>query len=327
MIARNTFRSDSVLYDVESLADGTAWAVGARLVGSAPNPTRWCALVERWNGHAWKLMPAPAGLDDLTVVAVAGRSQVWAFGGHDSTPYAARWDGRQWTVTATGDKNTRVTDAVGMPNGEVWAVQAAQLWRWDGSAWLKTPVPFRVTAIDQRRGELWAIGDDTVEDVPAAARWNGASWTMTRMPDFPQVLAEQHVVLKQVAVGGRGDVWAQGDISADCDENCSPGRILVMHWNGGKWSYWLQRHTEPVLVSRIERRRLTGLWSAGDDVVLYMSDGRWARAIVPGIRHLDNHVHDVVVRQGSARLWAVGSVSDENGSSHSISVIWTALTV
>ncbi|MBO3749831.1 hypothetical protein J5X84_27435 [Streptosporangiaceae bacterium NEAU-GS5] len=173
--------------------------------------------------------------------------------------------------------------------------------RWDGSVWHETPLPFTVTAIDQRYGEPWAVGNVPDDDLPAAARWNGASWTMTRMPAFPHVLAGRQIGLRQVAVAGRGDVWAQGTISADCDEDCGRGRILLMHWHGGTWGYSLRCGMRPVLVSRIDRRRLTGLWYASDDVSLYMSDGRWERAVLPGDPPRDNHVNAVAVRQGSPR--------------------------
>jgi hypothetical protein len=71
----------------------TAWAVGTIGCGCAPGGT----LILRWNGRAWKLVPAPspganAGLSG--VASAAGRA--WAVGYTGSKTLILRWVGATW---------------------------------------------------------------------------------------------------------------------------------------------------------------------------------------------------------------------------------------
>lgn len=77
-------------------ADGTAWAIGAPVVGQpvvAERPT----VLFRWDGAAWHRASSFEGDETPSGIVSAAGGGVWAAGARrGGVPFARRWDGRRW---------------------------------------------------------------------------------------------------------------------------------------------------------------------------------------------------------------------------------------
>ncbi len=95
----------NMLNAVAAVSSNDVWAVGQQAPqGEGPQQT----LIERWNGHAWKVVKSPnAGLAGgvLKGVAVVNKDNVWAVGVsaefQTSTSFRTlieHWNGRSWQI-------------------------------------------------------------------------------------------------------------------------------------------------------------------------------------------------------------------------------------
>ncbi|GAA3300618.1 sigma-70 family RNA polymerase sigma factor [Dactylosporangium vinaceum] len=124
------------------------WAVGGDWGGDP--------LVEHWDGVRWSAMPRPpvAGRQTLLRnVEAAGPADVWVGGLWVDTvgtqrPYAAHWDGRQWTVAALPDVGAGSVHGVTVFGpGDAWllgligeeraATRQPLALHWDGTRWTR----------------------------------------------------------------------------------------------------------------------------------------------------------------------------------------------
>ena len=148
------------------------------------------ALIERWNGTAWTIVPAPSEgsssfLTDIT--AVSGH-ELWAVGAtrpegsvNDLHTLTMRWNGSSWTVIASPSASAPVDRTVLLG---------------------VTTVPGSST--------LWTVGYAT--DLAGGTRpfsefWDGAGWTVVPTGAGLPGIAES---FSDVAAAGPRDVWAVG---------------------------------------------------------------------------------------------------------------------
>jgi hypothetical protein len=114
----------NVLYGVAALGRNDVWAVG----GSWNSQFQGPPLVEHWNGHSWRTVPAPVGCPNsfeqpLMDLAALARNDIWAAGTGDG-PYpchsgglptsqalAEHWDGNTWSVSPIVNPRLSVDDA------------------------------------------------------------------------------------------------------------------------------------------------------------------------------------------------------------------------
>lgn len=107
-------RHFNALYGVAALGRNNVWAVGAY---SAYRYGPRLPLVEHWNGHSWRTVPAPSSCphsskQPLTDLAALAPNDIWAAGagtgpypcdsGRDPTSrqaLAEHWDGSAWSVS------------------------------------------------------------------------------------------------------------------------------------------------------------------------------------------------------------------------------------
>lgn len=221
---------------VATVSGTDAWSVGMYyradknvIVGTQPLG----ALIEHWDGTAWRIVPNPADSREdtyLSAITAASPSDVWAVGRQtdaDGTvaPFAEHWDGQAWsTVPAPPGNQASTLRAVSANGGDVWAVGSQTLEgttnlagplveHWDGHAWTKVSgLPdlgnARLDAVyDAGPNDVWA----TIE-VPSGVNdflhWDGRSWSTVAVP------GPQGAGLRYFYSGldgtGPDDIWAAG---------------------------------------------------------------------------------------------------------------------
>lgn len=192
--ANNTLRA------VTAINANEVWAVG---VTSSLNSSNRNTLIERWNGAAWNVIPAPNPSttgNELNGIAATSTSDIWAVGVLNST-----------TVT-----NNR-----------------SLVLHWDGASWLHVPGPDVPNAASQLYAvstlsstDAWAVGSysgasTNYFEQPLAGRWNGGFWS-----PVPTPTVGTQSRLQGIAAVSTNNVWAVG--SAD-------NQALIMNWDGNTW--------------------------------------------------------------------------------------------
>ena len=120
---------------VAAVPGAGAWAVGLSSQGSVH--------AIRWDGRAWRPVPAPGG-GDLYGVAALSAADAWAVGyGAGNTAVIERWNGRSWAlvpspargylagVTATSARNAWAVGTTGLPLGRGTGI----IEHWNGTSW------------------------------------------------------------------------------------------------------------------------------------------------------------------------------------------------
>jgi uncharacterized membrane protein len=136
----------SNLRGVAATSSSNAWAVGC---SGCSAEGAGAALIERWNGRAWRVVSAPNGTAGLFGVAATSASNAWA---------------------------------VGVPTGA--AGRTSGIMHWNGRAWKLVPSPnpagaehvLGVTALSPTHA--WAVGETeaTTPFEGVISGWNGAAW-------------------------------------------------------------------------------------------------------------------------------------------------------
>lgn len=246
----------SELKGVSAIGPANVWAVGTYQVeSSAFHP-----LIEHWNGHQWRNIPAPTlgGSQDVELDAVSAVSQtdVWAVGVYDppgpDTQHSLviRWDGTAWSVVATPKPAgitryllgvSAATDATG------WAVGASSgltnglapistmALRWDGHHWTRDSTPNagshsnELTAVSTvAPGNTWAVGqyaNNSTTTFGLIEHYTGGAWHRVTGPPLGAGTA-----LTGVSGSSGSDVWAVGGSGG-----FSNPESLMLHWDGSTW--------------------------------------------------------------------------------------------
>ena len=198
------FPSDSVFTDVDTLADGTAWAVGFQTTKAGARST----LIEQASGGAWTQVASPnvAGSTDNSLMAVAGTAAtgLWAVGYWLSPmglqPLVLRYD------TTKPSPSWVLVGGVPAP-GQVDTVLAG------------------VDVLSA--SDVWAVGycNDGGADRPVALHWDGSSWSSSTVPGAG--------LLRQVRAVASGNVWAAGSYY---NASLQQYQTLVVQFDGTAWT-------------------------------------------------------------------------------------------
>jgi hypothetical protein len=210
----NAAVNGNFLQDVVALGQNNVWAVGH----SVNNGFKTRTLIERWNGTAWSVVPAPnvEGSDNyLTGVVAHSATDVWAVG---------------YYVTITGDTDADIKTLV---------------LHWNGSEWR------RAQAIDKQGGssfnaiaavgpnDMWAVGQSYVDYKPLVERYSVKQTcvtTPTRTPTTAQTPtstpAACNVSFSDVPPGSTFYPYVQclacrGIVSGASDGNFHPGNNIT----------------------------------------------------------------------------------------------------
>ncbi len=199
-----TFPSDSLFIGVDTLADGTAWAVGFQTTADGTRLT----LIEHASGGAWTQVASPniAASTDNSLMAVSGTQAtgLWAVG---------------YWLSPTGLQPLMLRYDTTRPSPS-WALVSG------------VPSPGQVdtvlTGVDVRSAsDVWAVGyyNDGSADRPLALHWNGTSWSNSAVPGTG--------LLRKVRALASGKVWAAG---AYYDASTQRYQTLAVHFSGTSWT-------------------------------------------------------------------------------------------
>ncbi len=146
--------TDSFLRSIAAVpGTNQLWAVGYSTTRDAPASDH--ALIERWNGSAWQVVPNPtmptgAFEDTINGVVAFSSTDAWAVGAYESSDFVthtliAHWDGTKWqlapspdvwgdlmSVAASGPSDVRAVGYIQYGDGTTTTALVEQ---WDGTAW------------------------------------------------------------------------------------------------------------------------------------------------------------------------------------------------
>ena len=197
----NLTQFQNVLWGVDALSPGSAWAVGRADRSTVPINR---PVIERWNGTRWSISasPLPPGGGELRDVDAVSSTTAWAVGFTGSSngfnTLTERWNGASWSIVSSPSVSAQnyLAGVKSLSAGDVWAVGTHNVpgslafstltMHWDGSAWNVVPSPDtadfenHLTAIDgSSPDDLWAVGHTQTGSTRSSSR---SSCTGTDQP-------------------------------------------------------------------------------------------------------------------------------------------------
>lgn len=270
---------DDELRGVGGGADDDVWAVGEDCCYAHGSQEYTHALIEHWNGSAWKIVPFPKDEpadSSLRGVAEVSHNDVWAVG-LSVFPNAAlfeHWDGKTWKVVPSpyiyGGSEMLAVTAISSKN--VWAAGegngAAILEHWNGTAWAYVPA-YTMGGLTVLSG-ITASGPNDVTAVGEwygpnanvfAEHWNGTSWVYTPPADNSAI-----TYFAATSAAGKNDTWAVGYE----DTYSQPPQTLTEHFDGSSWHLVGSPNKDPGgsyvltnMLSGVAARSPKDVWAVG----------------------------------------------------------------
>ncbi|SFE22699.1 hypothetical protein SAMN05216251_102169 [Actinacidiphila alni] len=225
------------LLSVSEVSPLDVWAAGwADIVdsttqdpdGSTQVESHFEALVEHWDGKAWRRVAVPhaAAFTPNTILALPG-GKVWA-GGYSDTdqPVVRAYDGHRWTVSALPKAGLygEVYALGAAPDGTLWAAGRTLLdeedrghslvLRRSGGVWRQVAVPAtggKLTGLAVTPGGVTVAGVTAGDEGPLVMRLTGKTWKDLGVPaeDYVEGLAYS---------AARGLVVAGGSVPPDAND-------------------------------------------------------------------------------------------------------------
>jgi len=198
------FPSDSLFTGVDTLADGSAWAVGFQTTKSGTRST----LIEHASGGTWTQVASPnvAGSTDNSLMAISGTQAtgLWAVG---------------YWLSPTGLKPLLLRYNTTQPSPS---------WVMVGGVPTPGAIDTVLTAVAVRTAsDVWAVGyyNDGSADRPLALHWDGSTWTSSPVPGTG--------MLRKVKAISASNVWAVGSYYNASEQRY---QTLVVHFDGTAWT-------------------------------------------------------------------------------------------
>jgi hypothetical protein len=245
-------RVQNRLLGVAAVSASSAWAVGAYV---NVNGTAGGALIEHWNGRAWKIMPNPKPGGGLEGVAAVSSSNAWAVGARGKGTLIEHWNGRRWKIVPSPNRGRSGCNLMGVAavsSSSAWAVgisgvetvQKTLIEHWNGRVWKVVPSPnpggrgwgnnlFAVAAASPRN--VWAVGTyrnattGILSELTLIEHWNGRAWTHVPSPNPGGTSMSSE--FSGVATVSSRSAWAVGSYS-----NGRVPQTFIAHWNGRTWT-------------------------------------------------------------------------------------------
>ena len=227
----------------------------------APND----AFAATWNGASWSLQstvnpdPDDFQFEQFDRSPAPRRRSAWRRPGNSANPgetMAEQWNGGSWQLQNLPSSDSAATvNSVSCTSAKFCeAVGLGSAYGWNGSAWttqtvLADAAAAACRACRARRGaSARSVGEynDSPNDVPVAARWNGSARTSQAMPN-PAKSTFAHA--NAVSCVSASSCKAGGYFELDVTSNDS--KAFTEGWNGDAWQ--LQPAVAP------PRRHLTEL--------------------------------------------------------------------
>lgn len=216
----------------------------------AVGTTGSATLVERWNGTAWRVQPAPqpegSVTADLDGVSCPSRNSCVAVGTNRTSltgdrALAQHWDGAAWSLQPTPVALQDDLNGVSCTSAAACTAVGSRgedslVLRWDGTAWTTQSAPkeagqryhrmFGVSCTSS--SDCMAVGDynEPAVPTPAAWRWNGSAWSLSTLP-VPSGRAGGH--MGGVSCTSANACTAVG--TSYTDEELSTRRLLVERYS------------------------------------------------------------------------------------------------
>ena len=319
------------------------------------------ALMERWNGTRWNLVPSPdpagsAGDNEIIGIAtVPGAARAWTVGtyfdGTNWQPLIEHWNGTRWRrVTSPdpgGNSGRNILTAVAVTSrSQAWAVgqssrpglaSLTMIFRWNGTSWKRVASPnpggadgnqlFSVASVSA--AGAWAVGDyfSGTTEKTLIEHWNGRSWQHVASPNPG---GADGSALVGVAALSPSSAWAVGEFGHGTAE-----RTLIEHWNGHIWKQvaspdpaGLAGFNTLTAVAPVSR---TDAWAVGyfekgtanRTLVEHWNGKRWSQVASPDPA-LGGRFYALAVVSRS-RIWAVGE-SFGTTEQKSLIAVWNGTT-
>src|SRR5215471_17112211 len=224
------------LHGVAATSAANAWAVGD-YTGSRGGPT--LALIERWNGAAWKQAPSPepsSSDNQLFSVAATAAANAWAVGSYASgsaeQTLIVRWNGAAWKRVPSPDPSASL-------NNELFGVAASS------------------------PDNAWAFGEFISPHTPGTGantlivHWNGTAWK--RVPS-PNPGMPGFATLSGMTVTSAANAWAVGGYINDSGN----GKTLILHWTGTAWQQVPSPSPGPSALNGVAATSSTNIWAVGN---------------------------------------------------------------
>jgi hypothetical protein len=200
--------SDNELRGVSVTSSRNAWAVGSD--GGR-------ALIEHWNGRAWKVQASPKLVGELSAVAATSSTNAWAVGYYgqlfgtrerETRTLIEHWNGRSWKIQPSPKPSFHLQ---GLPLAEI---------------------PLMGVAATSSTN-AWAVGYGYWHDNSNSAtrtlieHWNGKAWKIQASAKL------RFSALSGVSATSSTNAWAVGEYHTAPPEEY--GKTVIEHWNGRSW--------------------------------------------------------------------------------------------
>ena len=216
------------------------------------------SLIERWNGHAWAVVPSPnrppkAITDELDGASCAGATFCVATGtssdGKTQKTLTDRWNGKAWSAVASPSggslaavscRSTSFCFATGRLSTKSGSRTLTE--RWNGKAWSLVASPNLTgafSAVSCTSATLcFATGNRAVgsggNTAPLIERWDGSSWSVVASKG---PAGAERTYLLSVSCASQTFCIAVGESDFGV-HNDVPDSVAwdVVRWNGKTWS-------------------------------------------------------------------------------------------
>jgi hypothetical protein len=309
------------LSDVVAISRDDAWATG---ISGASTP-----VVYRWDGSRWQATarPGPPG-SSAASVAASSADNVWV----DIAGGAAvdHWNGDAWSRVSFGTPGRTEIDGIATSGRrDVWAFAYNRIrkretaYHYNGTAWRRTPLAVTLggggtarLVSAASRSNIWAWAYDGARGGWVSLHFNGNRWRVVPLP--ARLLPAGHTTLpEQMLAVSATSVWG----TVYSAEGSSRGPVVLVHWNGIRWSRVTGRLPAGALAGPIAGDGHGGLWlyaerPAGSGYLAHYLNGSWASAAVPAGPGGATSVTALANVPGTASLWASGTAGTGFGTSH-----------
>jgi hypothetical protein len=278
---------NNILLGAAAVSRTDAWAVGNYVTVTGGSNL---ALIEHWDGTAWKKVPSPSpsGATVLNGVAAASATDAWAVGEFANRADVGRtlierWDGTAWTRVPSPNPGVSnfLFGVAAVSAADAWAVggyvtgtafvHKTLVLHWDGTVWRRVPSPnpgssnnlLNAVSASSATG-AWAVGQYEISPGPERTlteHWNGTAWTWVPSPSPGGTSGFS--TLNGVAAVSAAGAWAVGDY-----ENIAGGgqRSLIERWNGTAWKQVPSPNPSLAgnILSGVSASSATDIWAVGE---------------------------------------------------------------
>jgi hypothetical protein len=314
------------LTDVIATGRDDAWATG---VSAARTP-----VVYRWDGKRWQPMarPGPRG-SSAASVAASSADNVWvAIAGGAAVDH---WNGRAWSRVSFGSPGRIEIDGIATSGRrDVWAFaynlvrNRETAFHYNGTAWRDTPLTVTLggggaarLVSSSSRSNVWAWAYDGARGRWVSLHFNGISWRVVPLP-AGLLPAGRTILPEQMLAVSATSVW--GTIYAAAGRTRGP--VVLMHWNGLRWSRVTGRPPAGTLAGPIAGDGQGGLWlyaqrPAGAGYLVHYLNGTWTSAAGPATAGATVSVTALSHVPGTGSLWASGTFGVGSGPSRGAAIL------